>query len=144
MLPQRNIFSYGCKYHKSFIGNEYIITEYNYKTYVWITNICLMLRDVYHNNNRLYNMVCSALFLQRALYTVHCTIQCTLESRRLWPPQPFLVNAVNRYFVIYAILKYATFYWNNFIWFPLIYRLSKIHVLALVHKAISISSSTDP
>ena len=55
-----------------------------------------------------YNMVCSALFLQRALYTVHCTIQCTLESRRLWSPTPFLVNTVNRYFVIYMAMKYET------------------------------------
>ena len=44
-----------------------------------------------------YNMVRSALFLQRALYTVHCTIQCTQESRRLWSPPPFLVNAINRH-----------------------------------------------
>ena len=56
---------------------------------------------------------------------VHCTqcivqIQCTRESRRLRSPPPFLVNTVNRYFVIYVAMKCATFYWNNFIWLPLI------------------------
>ena len=67
-----------------------------------------------------YNMVGSALFLQRALYTVHCTN--TMHSRKpsfaITPP--FLVNTVNRYFVTYAAMKYATFYWNNFIWLPVI------------------------
>ena len=91
-----------------------------------------------------YNMVYSALFLQRALYTVHCTIQCTLESRRLWSPSPFLVDTVNRYFVIYAAMKYATSYWNNYIWLPWTYTLLNIRVLGLVHKEIEISSSTDP
>ena len=56
---------------------------------------------------------------------VHCTqcivqIQCTRESRRLRSPPPFLVNTVNRYFVTYVAMKCATFYWNNFIWLPLI------------------------
>ena len=57
--------------------------------------------------------------------SVHCTqcivqIQYTRESRRLRSPPPFLVNTVNRYFVTYAAMKYATFYWNNFIWLPVI------------------------
>ena len=57
--------------------------------------------------------------------SVHCTqcivqIQCTRESRRLRSPPPFLVNIVNRYFVTYAAMKYATFYWNNFSWLPVI------------------------
>ena len=62
-----------------------------------------------------YNMVCSALFLQRAFYNI-------MHSRKpsfvITPP--FLVNTVNRYFMIYAAMKYATFYWNSFIWLPLI------------------------
>ena len=65
-----------------------------------------------------YNMVGRVLFVKRALYTVHCTIHCTLERRRLW--SPVLVNIINHYFVTYAAMKYATFYWNNFIWLPLI------------------------
>ena len=57
--------------------------------------------------------------------SVHCTqcivqIQCTRESCRLRSPPPFLVNTVKRYFVTYAAMKYATFYWNNFIWLPVI------------------------
>ena len=70
--------------------------------------------------NSCYNMVGSALFLQRALYTVHCTN--TMHSRKpsfaITPP--FLENTVNRYFVTYAAMKYATFSWNNFIWLPVI------------------------
>ena len=57
--------------------------------------------------------------------SVHCTqcivqIQCTRGSCRFRSPPPFLVNTVKRYFVTYAAMKYATFYWNNFIWLPVI------------------------
>ena len=38
-----------------------------------ITLVCFIVND--------YNMVCSALFLQRALYTVHCTN--IMHSRKL-------------------------------------------------------------
>ena len=57
----------------------------------------------------IYNMLCSALLLQRALYTVHCT---NMHSRKpsFVITLPFFVNTVNRYFVIYAAMKYATFY----------------------------------
>ena len=60
-----------------------------------------------------YNMVCSALLLQRALYTVHCTniMHSRMPSFVITPP--FLVNTVNRYFVIYPAMKYATFYKKN-------------------------------
>ena len=67
-----------------------------------------------------YNMVCSALFLQRALYTVHCTNIMHSRKPSFVITPPVLINTVNRYFVIYAAMKYATFYWNKFICLPMI------------------------
>ena len=91
-----------------------------------------------------YNMVFRALFLQRALYTVHCRNIMHSRKPSFVITPPFLVNALNRYFVVYAAMKYATFYWQKFIWLPLIQTLSNIHVLALVHKEIETCSSADP
>ena len=78
--------------------------------------------------NRQGKMMCTIFITWLAVHcfsSVHCTqcivqIQCTRESRRLRSPPPFLVNTVKRYFVTYAAMKYATFYWNNFIWLPVI------------------------
>ena len=67
-----------------------------------------------------YNMVCSALFLQRALYTVHCTNIMHSRKPSFVITPAVLINTVNRYFVIYAAMKFATFYWNKFICLPLI------------------------
>ena len=55
-----------------------------------------------------YKMVCSALFLQRALYTVHCTSTCmqlARESLYVITPDIFF-NTVNRYFLIYAVKRH--------------------------------------
>ena len=95
------------------------------------------------NNYDLY-IAASAVLTFITWFAVHCFssvhyTQCILESRRLWPPPPFLVDTVNRYLVLYAAMKYAVFYWSNFIWILMIYTLSNIHVLALVYKEIEIS-----
>ena len=60
-------------------------------------------------------MVCSVLFQQRALYTVHYanTMQSRNPSFVITPS--VLVNIVNLYFTIYVAIKYAILYCNNFI-----------------------------
>ena len=45
----------------------------------------------------------------------------TLRASDLHNARPTILNPLNnRYFVIYAAMKYATFYWNKFICLPLI------------------------
>ena len=70
--------------------------------------------------DHIYNMVGSALFLQRALYRVHCTNTMHFRRPSFAITPTVLVSTVNRYFVIYAAMEYATFYWNSFISLPLI------------------------
>ena len=57
-----------------------------------------------------YNMVCTALFLQRALYTVHCTniMHSTTPSFVITPA--VFSSHCKSLFCIYAEMKYATFY----------------------------------
>ena len=73
-----------------------------------------------------YAVLCGIItwFVVHCFSSVHCTqcivqIYCTLESHRVWWPSPVLVNTVNRYFVIYAAIKYTPLYWNSFIRIPL-------------------------
>ena len=56
---------------------------------------------------RFYNMVCSALFFQRALYTVHCANKMRPRKPSFVITTPFLVNTANRF--LYMAIKYATF-----------------------------------
>ena len=74
--------------------------------YVFTPVVCVFVTVIVSPERRnkpfitaVYNMVCSALFLQRALYTVHCTniMHSTKPSFVITPP--FLVDTVNRYFV---------------------------------------------
>ena len=67
--------------------------------------------------NHCYNMACSALFFQRALYTVQCANIMHSRKPSFVITPPFLINSINRYLkkYIYPAIKYATFHWNDFI-----------------------------
>ena len=86
-------------------------------------------------------MVCSALFLQDALHIVYCA-NTMHSSRYLWPPPPFLVNTVNRYFYIrgnevcHILLKTISSNYPS-------YKQSDIHGLALGHEEIELCSTAN-
>ena len=90
-------------------------------------------------------MIWSALFLQRALYTVYrANILHSRKPSFIISP-PFLVNTVNRYLLIYAAIKYAAFLLKQFhlIAFD-INTVKHPWFIPHVHEETELCSSADP
>ena len=70
--------------HRAHYDVTVIYTRFSLRRVLWLVGI-------------VYNMVCSELFFQRALYTVHCTNIMHSRKPSLMITPPFLINTVDRF-----------------------------------------------